>query len=171
MKESNKTGIIVSLFFLIIVVMIFIPIISGTLSEQSKIDKEQQLLESLETIPAEQIIKEITELLSKRDETQLKSYIDKEFTYIDNTNHTSNYIDGFWRDLKYLVTNYDIEHRANSIDGQETYFIYWNTNEKAEGRADQFYCLQKINIKLVKTIEQDKVTYKIRQIILTNNLT
>lgn len=171
MKEK-KGELIASIIILIIVAVIVIPIIISKTIEHKQILKsteiEQKLIEEGKIVSADTIINEVVEIFKNREEEKIKTYISDNFKYIGSDRYESKYINNLWSQLKYLVTNYDIEKRGNSIENQETYIVYWNTNEKAEGRTDKFYCLQKILIYLEKVVEENQITYKINQITLTN---
>lgn len=172
-KENNITkgnGLGCAVIFLIIVLIIFVPVISNTLQEQENITKENNLIKEGKTVSAQIVIEEIVQILKDRNEEELKKYLTDDFSYWDNNRNESKYTTSFWRELKYLVEdNYDIEKRGNSIKDEETYYIYWNTNELVKERADRYYCLQKISIYLRRIVETDKITYKVYKIILTNN--
>lgn len=174
-KNDGNTGCLI--VFVIIAALIFIPIIIGIVSstvETSRIEKhEQQLIQDGKTKDAEKVMDEIVEILKDKDESQLKKYLAKDFTYYDNDNYEHKYLSSFFSDLNILSSSYEIEKRGNDIKDEETYRIYWNVVEanKARGvdKSEITYCLQKITVMLKRAIKQDMITYEIERIILTDN--
>ena len=72
--------------------------------------------------------------------------------------------------MQYIVeNNYTWEKRNNSIEDEETYTIYWNTNKGIINKSDRLYCSQKITIILRKAVNEEIITYEIGKIILTDN--
>lgn len=174
MKENNNYRIGCCIVILMLVAIIFVSMIIGIIStriETSNQDKhEQQLIQEGRTKTHDEVINEIVGILKNRDEIELKKYLSEDFKYFDNNRIESEFIDNFFKDLKYLVeNNYDIEIRGNDIQNQETYRIYWNTNNLAENRNDRFYCLQQIQVVLSKIVKEDIITYEIKKIMLTDN--
>lgn len=170
-KHAEKMkGIGCLIAVLVIVCLIFIPIIWGTIQEQIQINKEEQLRQEGKVISSDTIISQIVEIMKNREEEQLKEYLADDFIYCGSDRNESEYVYGFWDDLKYLVEeNYDIEQRGNDLKDQKTYFIYWNTNYLVTDRTDPSYCLQELKIYLKEVVEENQITYKIYKIILTDN--
>lgn len=149
-----------------------IGLISNNIKSSNKEKHEALLIEEGKIKTDSEVINEIIEILIERNGRKLEEYLSYEFVYVDNDRHESKYVGSFWTDLNYLVEdNYDIEKRANDIKDEETYRIYWNVVEqnKGLGRANQYYCLQKITIILEKIVKEDIITYEIEKIILTDN--
>ena len=154
----------------IIIVLIFIPYLIDSKKSLEATKQETNLIKEEKIIYDSTIIEEVASIFKSRNQNELKRYLAEDFEYIGNNRNTSKHIGNFWSDLKYLVeNNYNIEKRDNSIKDEETYFIYWNTNDIVKEKTDRLYCLQKISIYLRKTVETDKITYKIYKIMLTNN--
>jgi len=168
-NKNNGTGCAIVLF--IIILIIFIPMLIGSIGSLNKTKHETKLIEEGKTKTESEIINEIIEILKSKDEIQLKKYLSKEFIYYDNDNLEHRYISSFLDDLKILATSYDIERRGNDIKDKETYRIYWNVVEqnKSLGKTNQYYCLQKITILLNRVVKEDIITYEIEKIILSNN--
>lgn len=171
-NEKNKTGCLI--VFLIVFLLIFVPIlivlVSNNIEKSSQTKHETKLIEEGKIKTDNDVINEIIEILKNKDEDKLKDYLSENFMYSDNDRNQSKYIHNFINDLNYLVEdNYDIEKRANDLEDEETYRIYWNVVEQNKnlGRTNQYYCLQKITIILKRIIKQDIITYEIEKIILT----
>lgn len=171
-KKNGGTGcaIVFFIIFLIIFVPILIGLISNNIEKLNQTKHEAKLIEEGKTKTHDEVINEIVEILKSRKEIELKKYLSDDFKYFNNERAESKFIDNFFKDLKYLVENrYDIEKRGNDIKNQETYRIYWNTNNLVKERADRLYCLQKITVVLNRAIKEDIITYDIEKIILTDN--
>ncbi len=169
-KNDNKIVWIIGTIVLIVILIIFIVDLSNSKKELDTAELEYNLIQEGKVKSSDNVINEIVAILKNRDEEKLTNYLTEDFSYINNSRYESKYINEFWNDLQYLVdSNYDIEKRENSIETEETYFIYWNTNNLVTDRTDNLYCLQKIRIYLRKLIEQNHITYKIYRIILTDN--
>lgn len=169
-NNSNKVVWITGLIILILVLLLFIPKLVDDKKELDELEYERQLIQEGKVISDTEVINEIVNTLKERKEEQLNSYIATDFTYINDNGIESNSLYNFWNDLDYLVEdNYDIEKRGNSIQNEETYFVYWNTNNKVIDRNDNMYCLQELRIYLKKVVETDRITYKVYRIILTDN--
>lgn len=173
-KNGNGTGCLI--IILIIVAIIFIPIIFNTLKESNeslqKTKLEGKLIEEGKVKTYDKTINEILEILKNKDENKLKEYLSNDFLYYDNNNRESKYITAFFRDLKILSSEYDIERRGDtSRDDVVTYRIYWNVvnGNKSLGRTSQYYCLQKVTIMLKRIVKQDIITYEVDKIILKDN--
>lgn len=169
-KNDNKIVWVIGTIIFFVILIIFILNLSESKKELDAAKLEYNLIQEGKAKSSDDIINEIVAILKNRDEEKLTNYLTEDFSYINNSRYESKYINEFWNDLQYLVdSNYDIEKRENSIETEETYFIYWNTNNLVTDRIDNLYCLQKIRIYLRKLIEQDQITYKIYRIILTDN--
>lgn len=169
-ENNNKVPWIIAIVILVIVLIIFVPDLIENKKDLENLKHEGELIEEGKVILDSDIINEIINIFKARKEEQLNSYITTDFTYINNNGVESNSLYELWNDLDYLVEdNYDIEKRGNSIQNEETYFIYWNTNKLVTDRNDNNYCLQELRIYLKKVVETDRITYKIYRIILTDN--
>lgn len=172
-NKSNGTGC--AIVFFIIFLLIFVPILIGLISNNMQVSNqakhEKNLLEQGKTKSHNDVINEIIETLKNKNEAELKEFLSKDFLYYDNNNIEHKYISSFLEDLKILSSSYDIEQRGNDIKDQETYRIYWNVVEqnKSLGRANQYYCLQKVTVILNRVVKDDIITYEIEKIILTDN--
>ena len=169
-NNSNKVVWITGLIILILVLLLFIPKLVDDKKELDELKYEGQLIQEGKVVSDTEVINEIVNILKERKKEQLNSYITADFTYVNNNGIESNSLYNFWNDLDYLVEdNYDIEKRGSSIQNEETYFVYWNTNNKVIDRNDNMYCLQELRIYLKKVVETDRITYKVYRIILTDN--
>lgn len=169
-NNSNKIAWITGLIILILVLSLFIPKLVDDKKELDELKYEGQFIQEGKVVSDTEVINEIVNILKERKKEQLNSYITADFTYINNNEIESNNLYNFWNDLDYLVEdNYDIEKRGSSIQNEETYFVYWNTNNKVIDRNDNMYCLQELRIYLKKVVETDRITYKVYRIILTDN--
>ena len=169
-KDSNKNeGIGCSIILLIIVAVIFIPIIFNTLNEYKEINREQKLIEEGKIIYPDTIVNEFIEILKNRDEQKLKEHISNDFIYYDDNNNESKFISEFWKDLKYFTGKYYLEKRENSIQGEETYWIYWDIPEQITKEQYSQYSLQRIYVYMKKITKEDIITYQINKIILKDN--
>lgn len=169
-NNSNKVVWITGLIMLILVLLLFIPKLVDDKKELDELKYEGQLIQEGKVVSDTEVINEIVNILKERKKEQLNSYITADFTYVNNNGIESNSLYNFWNDLDYLVEdNYDIEKRGSSIQNEETYFVYWNTNNKVIDRNDNMYCLQELRIYLKKVVETDRITYKVYRIILTDN--
>jgi len=176
-KINENKGIGCLIGVLIVIAIIFLPLIIGTISnslENSKAkNHEQQLIKEGKVKTSDEVVDEIIETIKKEDESILKGFLSKDFTYYDNNNIEHKYISSFLRDIRILSSNYDIEKRGNSIQDEETYRIYWNTVEQniknGIKRGERGYCIQTVTIILKRVTKQDVITYEIEKIILKNS--
>lgn len=170
-KKNEGLGCVITLaiVFAIIIALIAVSSLSDAIKSSNEAKHRLSLVQEGKTISSGTIMNEIAEILKNRQEDNLKEYLADNFKYIDNDRCESKNIDGFWKDIKYFVTDYDIEKRENSIKDEETYRIYWNTNNLVKERADRLYCSQKIIVILKEVVKNDMITYEIEEIMLTDN--
>lgn len=166
--EKNKMTWIVGIVMLMLVLLAFIPGILNDKKEADELDHEKQLIEEGKVVTDTEVIEQIIKILKDRNEKSLSQYATTDSEYWRNGEKES--MRSFWDDLKYLVeNNYTLEARENSIEGQKTYIIYWNTNNVITDKTNSLYCLQKITIILKRVVKEDIITYNIKKIILTDN--
>lgn len=167
-KKNNKFIWIIGGIILLIILLISVTNFLENKKELDVIAHERELIQEGKVEASEEIVREIAEILKNREEDALEQYLTEDFSYWKNGETQS--IDDFWNDLNYLVENkYSIEERGNSIEDEETWFIYWNTNESITDKSSDLYCLQEIRIYLKRVVEEEFITYKIERIILNNN--
>ena len=167
-KKNNKFIWIIGGIILHIILLISVTNFLENKKELDVIAHERELIQEGKVEASEEIVREIAEILKNREEDALEQYLTEDFSYWKNGETQS--IDDFWNDLNYLVENkYSIEERGNSIEDEETWFIYWNTNESITDKSSDLYCLQEIRIYLKRVVEEEFITYKIERIILNNN--
>lgn len=169
MEEKKNNNFIWTIGGIILLIILLISV-ANFLENKKELDviaHERELIQEGKVEASEEIVREIAEILKNREEDALEQYLTEDFSYWKNGETQS--IDDFWNDLNYLVENkYSIEERENSIEDEETWFIYWNTNESITDKSSDLYCLQEIRIYLKRVVEEEFITYKIERIILNN---
>ncbi len=166
-NKNNGTGCAIVLF--IIFLIIFIPMLIGSIGNLNKTKHETKLIEEGKTKNHNEVMNEIIEVLKNRKEEDLKKYLTDDFVYMNNNGYESKYISGFWNDLKYFTGKYYLEKRENSIKDEETYWIYWDIPEELTYEQYSQYSLQRIFVYLKRTVKENVITYKINKIILRDN--
>ncbi len=174
-EKGKKRGIGCVIAFLIIFAIIVVVLLVNNLIESQKnleaTKHEETLIKEGKTETHNQVINEIIEIMKEENEEKIKEYLSSDFKYYNDNNIESKYISNFFSDLKILSTNYDIERRGDiNTDDIVTYRVYWNLVEANSnlGRTSDYYCLQKITIRLKRVVKKDKITYEIENINLYN---
>lgn len=171
-NEKNKTGCLI--VFLIVFLLIFLPILIGLISNSIKVSNqakhETKLIEEGKTKTHNEVINEVVDIFKNRDEEKLNEYLSSDFSYYNNDNTESKYINNFWADLKFYTGKHYIEERGDTLNQEnKTFWIYWDIPEQLEYKQYSQYSLQKICIYMRRIVKEDIITYEINQIILKNN--
>lgn len=169
-KKNNRSWLVGLIVIVVIIVLICGPMLVDSISEWAETKKEYELLQEGKVEDSEDVIKQIVEILKNEQKNEIESYLSDDFKYYDYNNLESCFVDGMWRDLQPLTSNYDIERRGDtSSDDMATYRVYWNVEDLSLSRDDLNYCSQILTIILQRVISQDNLTYEISSIMLTNN--
>ncbi len=171
-NEKNTTGCLI--VFLIIFLIIFLPILIGLISNNIKVSNQEKheakLIEEGKTKTHNEVINEIVDIFKNRDEEKLNEYLSSNFSYWNNNNTESKYINNFWSDLKFYTGKHYIEERGDTLNQEnKTFWVYWDIPEQLEYKQYSQYSLQKICIYMRRIVKEDIITYEINQIILKNN--
>lgn len=170
MKKNNKSWLVGLVVIVVIIALICGPMLVDSISEWAETKKEYELLQEGKVEDSEDVINQIVEILKNEQKNEIESYLGDDFKYYDYNNLESSFVDGMWKDLQPLTGNYDIERRGDTTsDDMATYRVYWNVEDLSLSRDDLNYCSQILTIILKRVIRQDKLTYEISSIMLTNN--
>lgn len=165
MKKS-----IVFIAFLLVVILTLVSLMSKNIKASKQEKHEQKLIQEGNVVDSNKFMEEIVEILKKRDEEKLKDYLSSDFSYYNNDNTESKYINNFWSDLKFYTGKSYIEERGDTLNQEnKTFWIYWDIPEQLEYKQYSQYSLQKICIYMRRIVKEDIITYEINQIILKNN--
>lgn len=165
MKKS-----IVFIAFLLVVILTLVSLMSKNIKVSKQEKQEQKLIQEGNVVDSNKFMEELVEILKKRDEEKLKDYLSSDFSYYNNNNTESKYINNFWSDLKFYTGKSYIEERGDTLNQEnKTFWIYWDIPEQLEYKQYSQYSLQKICIYMRRIVKEDIITYEINQIILKNN--
>lgn len=170
-EKGQGFGCAIAIFIVALIIMI--PVIINTVKDNreytQKLALENKLIHEGKVVSSQEIIEKFVAVIKNREQSNLDAYLSKDFTYIDNSSKNSKHIEYFWNDLKYSVAPHYIERRNNSIENEETYFIYWNIPEGIEKAEYLQYSLQRIFVYMRKVVKENEVTYEIYKVILKDN--
>lgn len=165
MKKS-----IVFIAFLLVVILTLVSLMSKNIKVSKQEKQEQKLIQEGNVVDSNKFMEELVEILKKRDEEKLKDYLSSDFSYYNNNNTESKYINNFWSDLKFYTGKSYIEERGDTLNQEnKTFWIYWDIPEQLEYKQYSQYSLQKICIYMRRIVKEDIIIYEINQIILKNN--
>lgn len=165
MKKS-----IVFIAFLLVVILTLVSLMSKNIKVSKQEKQEQKLIQEGNVVDSNKFMEELVEILKKRDKEKLKDYLSSDFSYYNNNNTESKYINNFWSDLKFYTGKSYIEERGDTLNQEnKTFWIYWDIPEQLEYKQYSQYSLQKICIYMRRIVKEDIITYEINQIILKNN--
>ena len=163
MKEKSKIIKYIIIGIAIIAIIIF-TILYDDIKELNDTKHKTELIQQGKIESSYSIINEIIQVLKEKDSSKLDEYLNDDIEYWKDDKEKN--INSFLQDIdKIEDNNWKIEQRNNSIDNQETYLIYWNTNKD----IINIECSQKITFILEEVVKSDTITYEIKKIILINN--
>lgn len=157
-EKKNKNWICVAIVLVIIILgAITLNIVDYQIKEASSNGTSKEVI-SINTIA-----NEVMKAIENRDEKSLDKYLSNGYVYIDGDNQKHNYIKDFWEDLEQDVTeNHKMVNKGNSMDDEETYWIYWNIPKETTYQNAR----QTIMIYFRKIEKEEEITYQIYEIIL-----